>query len=71
MSSIVLITDILSSTERFLIKIRRRSLGDGCGGGTITVGIDFVKESSEFDKCEREFFSDIFKLLSIRASRNY
>lgn len=69
MSSIVLTTNTLSSTERFSIKIRRRSLGDGCGGGTITAGIGLLKESPGFDKCERGIFSFVFELLSIRTSK--
>ena len=40
MSSIVLITETFFSTERFLIKIRRRSLGDSCGDGTIILGVN-------------------------------
>lgn len=67
MSSSVLTTDTLSSTERFSIKIRRRSLGDGCGGGTITAGIDFPKESPGFDKCECGFFSFVLELLRLRT----
>ena len=49
-SSIVLTTDTLLSIERFLIKIRRRSWGDGCSGGTITAVIDLVEESPGFKK---------------------
>ena len=60
MSSIVLITDISSSVERLLIKIRRRSLGDGCGGGTMTAGTDLRKEILGFDKLECGAFSFVF-----------
>lgn len=69
MLSTVLTTDILSSTERLSINIRRRSLGDGCGGGTITAGVDLPKESPGFDKCERGFFSFVFELLNMRTSK--
>lgn len=57
MSSTVLTTDISLSIERLSIKIRRRSLGDGWGGGTMTVAIDLLKEFSGFEKCEYGIFS--------------
>lgn len=57
MSSTVLTTDISLSIERLSTKIRRRSLGDGCGGGTITVAIDLLKEFSGFEECEYGIFS--------------
>ena len=65
MSSTVLTTDISSSIERLSIKIRRRSLGDGCGGGTITVAIDLLKEFSGFAKCEYGIFSLVPESLSL------
>ena len=67
MSSTVLTTDTSLSTERFSIKIRLRSLGDGCGGGTMTVAIDLLKEFSVFDKCENGIFSFVQELLSLVA----
>ena len=70
MSSIVLTMDTPLSTERLSIKIRRRSLGDGCGGGTITVGIDWRKESLGFDECECECFSFVLKPPSLRTIYN-
>ena len=70
MSSIVLTIDTPSSTERFSIKIRRRSLGEGCGGGTRTAGIDLRKEPLGFEECERGFFSDVLELLSLRTISN-
>ena len=67
MSSIMLTTETLFSTERFLIKIYRRSLGDSCGGGTIIVEVDFREELSEFDESESGFFSPIFNLIDLIA----
>lgn len=67
MSSTVLTTDKLSSTERFLIKIRRRSLGDGWGGGTMTAGIELRKETSGFNECEYGFFSVVLEVLSLSS----
>lgn len=68
MSSTVLTTDILSRIERLLIKIRRRSLGEGCGSGTMTAGIDFRIEYPGFDECERGFFS--FGGLSLKTNED-
>ena len=59
----MLTTDTFLSTERFLIKIRRHSSGDGCGGGTITAVIDLVEESPGFDKCTCVLFSIGLELL--------
>lgn len=70
MSSIVLTTDISSSTERFSVKIRRRSLGDGCGGGTITAGIDLPKESPGFDECKSGSFSSVLEVLNFNTIEN-
>ena len=66
-SSIVLTTDISSSTERFSIKTRRRSLGDGCGGGTMTAGTDLRMEISGFDKYEGGAFSFVLGNLIMKT----
>ena len=68
LSSIVLTTDILLRTERFWRKIRRRSFGDGCGGGTTTAGIDFWKELSGFDEWEYRVFSFVLEFLNLRTA---
>ena len=68
MSSRVLITAISLSTERFWLKIRLRSSGEGCGGGTITAGMGFFrKETSGFDTCECEIFSFGFGPLILKT----
>ena len=59
----MLTTDTFLRTERLLSKIFRRSLGDGCGGGTITAVIDLVEKSPGFDKCTSGIFSTGLELL--------
>ena len=63
MLSIVSTTETLLSTEKFLIKIRRRSLGDSCSDGTIILGVNFREELSEPDKLESGLFSLTFDLI--------
>ena len=64
-SSIVLTTDTLSRIERFSINRYRRSLGDGCGGGTITAGLFLWKEIRGFERNKCGFFSLIFEFLKL------
>lgn len=67
MLSIVLTTDTFLSMERFAINFRRRSSGDGCGGGTITAGGALREKFPGFNKFKRGFFSCILEPLALEA----
>ena len=66
-SSITLTTETFFSTERFLMKIYRRSLGDSCSDGVIVVELNFWRELSGFEQSESGLFSWICDLIHLIA----